>query len=228
MPPKKPTPKETDRAEIVFNQTKLSIKHFRDIFATVRKSRKASGPPTAGEQDLIRASLIFAAAGLDSVIKELIKGSIKSLAENDTEVQRGLEEYTRRQLRDNEDGSPKKNSANFIAKILVSASPYEQLIENYTQHLTGSSLQSVDELLRTSSALGIKIGIVNTKSKELREIFKIRNKIIHELDIRFDVKPGQKARNSRTKKGLDEMSDLLLMVAKDYIKAVNQTLLEKA
>lgn len=216
-----PTPKETDRAEIVLKQARLSIKHFRDAFTTVRKERGASGPPTAGEQDLIRASLTFAAAGLDSVIKELIKGSLKALTEKDTEVQKGLEEYARRQLKDDTDGSLAKNSANFIAKILVSRSPYEQLVENYTLHLTGSSLQSVDQLFKASNALGIKVGVVNTKSSELKTIFEIRNKIIHELDVRFDIKAGQKVRNSRTKKRLDEMSDLLLTVAEQYIEAVN-------
>lgn len=224
MAAKKPTPKETDRAELVLNQTKVSVKHFREAFDTVRKARKASGPPTAGEQDLIRASLTFAAAGLDSVLKELIKGSIRALAARDKEVQKGLEEYARRQLRDDTDGSLAKGSANFLAKILVSTSPYEQLIENYTLYLTGSSLQSIDELFKASSALGINVESVSKKKKELREIFEIRNKIIHELDVRFDVKHGQKARNSRTKKGLDEMSDLLLKVADDYIKAVNKKL----
>ncbi|MCW9024082.1 MAG: HEPN domain-containing protein [Gammaproteobacteria bacterium] len=228
MPTKQSTPTETDRAEIVLTQAKSSIKHFREAFATVRMARKASGPPTAGEQDLIRASLTFAAAGLDSILKELIKGSIKALAEKDTDVQKGLEEYARRQLREETDGSFAKNSANFIAKLLVSPKPYEQLVENYTIHLTGSSLQSVDQLFKASSALGITIKIVNDKSKELREIFEIRNKIIHELDVRFDITHGQKSRNSRTKKGLDEMSDLLLKVAAEYIKAVNQKLIKAA
>ena len=224
MSGKKQTPKETDRAEIVLRQAKLSIKHFRAAFDTVRKARKASGPPTDEEQDLIRASLTFAAAGLDSVIKELIKGSIKSLAEKDHEVLKGLEEYARRQLRDDSDGSPAKSSTNFLAKILVSSSPYELLIENYTRHLTGSSLQSVDELFKASSALGIKIDTVNTNSKELREIFIIRNKIIHELDVRLDIIPGKTARNQRTEIGLNEMSDLLLSVGDDFIQAVNQKL----
>lgn len=226
MPIKKTTPKETDRAEIVLKQAKVSIKHFRDAFSTVRKARSASGPPTAGEQDLIRASLTFAAAGLDSVVKELIKGAIRSLAEKDENVQKGLEEYARRQLRDDSDGSFAKNGASFIANILVSSSPYEQLIEKYTLHLTGSSLQSVDELFKASGALGINVGLVNSNSKDLREIFIIRNKIIHELDVRFDGTSGQKARNSRTKTKLDKMSDLLLKVADEYIKAVNQKLLQ--
>ena len=74
--------------------------------------------------------------------------------------------------------------------------------------------------------MDVKIEIINSKSKELKEIFDIRNKIIHELDVRFDAKHGQKSRNSRTKKGLDEMSDLLLKVAEDFIKAVNKKLLD--
>jgi hypothetical protein len=212
---------ETNRAGIVLKQTKISIRHFRDAFQTVRRERGASGPPTAGEQDLIRASLTFSAAGLDSVIKELIKGSIRALSEKDQEVRKGLEEYARRQLRLDKDGAIAKEGVNFIARLITSTMPYEELIENYTQYLTGSSLQSVDELFRASNALGIKVEIVNNKTKVLREIFDVRNKIIHELDVKFSAKQGEKARNSRTKKKLDEMSDLLIEIAEEFILAVN-------
>lgn len=222
------SPKEVERAELVLKQAKLSIKHFRDAFSTIRRERNASGPPTAGEQDLIRASLTFAAAGLDSVVKELIRGSIRTLAQDDQEVEKGLEEYASRQLRDDKEGVLAKSSANFLASVLVSNSPYEKLIENYTKNLTGSSLQSSDELFRAASALGIKLNLLNDKNKKIREAFKIRNKIIHELDVRFEVRAGQKARNSRTKKDLDEMSDLLLKVASEFIKAVSLKLQAKA
>ena len=227
MPAKKPTPKESDRAELVLKQTKSSVKHFREAFNTVRKKRKAAGPPTVGEQDLIRASLIFSAAGLDSVIKELIKGSLKSLAAKDADVQFGLEEYAKRQLKADSEGKPDKNYVKFLAKILVSPAPYDQLVDDYTISLTGNSLQSVDELFKAASALGIKVNRVNDENKKIKEIFKIRNKIIHELDVRFDVRQGQKARNPRTKKELDEMSDLLLQIADDFIKEVNSKLITK-
>lgn len=220
----KPTPTETDRAELVLTHTKYSIKHFREAFDTIRKARSASGPPTAGEQDLIRASLTFAAAGLDSVLKELIKGSIRTLAEKDAGVQKGLEEYARRQLRNENDGGTAKDSTSFLAKILTSQSPYEQLIDNYTLYLTGNSLQSTEELFKASSALGVNINTLKTKESELKEAFEIRNKIIHELDVRFDVKHGQKQRNSRTKNQLNEKTDLVIKVADEFIKAVNKKL----
>ena len=51
--------KETTRAKTVLRHAKASVKHFCEAFDTVRKNRKASGPPTAGEQDLIRAALVF-------------------------------------------------------------------------------------------------------------------------------------------------------------------------
>lgn len=222
-----PMPKETDRAEVVLKQANLSVKHFRNACLTVRAQRGGSmGPPTVGEQDLIRASLIFAAAGLDSTIKELIKGSIKSLAENDTLVQKGLETYATRQIKDDKDGLSGKNGASFLAKILVSTSPYEQLVENYTRWLTGSSLQSLDELFKASNALGITISLINDKNKELKEAFDVRNKIIHELDIKFDAVHGSKNRNSRTKDKLDCMSDLFLRIAEEFIKAVNKKILK--
>ena len=94
---------EVSRARNVLAQAKSSVKHFYQAFDTVRDARKASGPPTVGEQDLVRAALVFAAAGLDSSAKELVKGSIRLLAEIDPTVQDGLLEFTRRQLRQEAD-----------------------------------------------------------------------------------------------------------------------------
>ena len=102
---KKPKPPaETERARKVLAQARDSVKGFLKAFDTVRRARNAKGNPTDEEQDLLRASLVFAAAGLDSVAKELIKGSIRTLAGSDSDVQRELETFVRRQIRGDEIG----------------------------------------------------------------------------------------------------------------------------
>lgn len=219
---------ETKRAKTVLRHAKASIKHFGEAFDTVRKNRKASGPPTAGEQDLIRASLVFSAAGLDSVAKELIRGSIKTLADNELAVQAGLEEFARRQLREDSDGLSQNEGAKFLAKILASTSPYNRLIESYIIYLTGNSLQSVDELFKTANALCIDNSFIGKKKDKLRESFEIRNKIIHELDVRFNVELGQKKRNSRQKADLEERAQLLLDTANQFITAVDKKIISYA
>ena len=45
---------------------------FLDTFNKVREARQAKGTPTDEEQDLLRAMLLFATAGLDSMVKQLV------------------------------------------------------------------------------------------------------------------------------------------------------------
>jgi len=60
-----------------------SAQAFLDAFATVRKSRKAKGTATDHEQDLMRAALVFAAAGLDSMVKQLVRDTLQTVISKD-------------------------------------------------------------------------------------------------------------------------------------------------
>ena len=74
----------------------------------------------------------------------------------------------------------------FLATILVAESSQERIIGQYITELTGTSLQSPEEVMRTAKALGIDTSLVQIDSKKLKEIFDVRNRIIHELDINLE------------------------------------------
>ena len=95
--------RETARASKVLGQARDSVAGFLNAFDTVRHARNAKGNPTDEEQDLLRAALVFSAAGLDSVLKEVIKGAIRALAASDPDVQGELETFVQRQLRGDSD-----------------------------------------------------------------------------------------------------------------------------
>ena len=119
-------PDETVRAHKVLDQARDSVGGFLRAFDTVRQTRGARGNPTDEEQDLLRAALVFAAAGLDSVTKELIKGSIRELAASDPDVQTELETFVQRQLRGDTDEPDAVGGTRFLAKILVAGSPQDR------------------------------------------------------------------------------------------------------
>jgi hypothetical protein len=73
-----------------------------------------------------------------------------------------------------------------VARALTAVSSREQLVREYVNELVQGSLQSTEELARAVSALGIDPVSVGAKGNELQPIFRIRNQIIHELDINFD------------------------------------------
>ena len=210
-------PPETDKSKKVVGHAKDSVAGFANAFDAVRQHRGAgAGAPTDEEQDLARAALVFAAAGLDSCIKHLIKDSITSLAEFDSKVKDQLNKFVRKLL--------ESETNDRIASALLADSPRIDLIDSYIYELTGSSLQSFEELAKAAGALGINVQPLVDNKTELVRIFKMRNKIIHELDVNFDGGVGQRERNSRSKDDLVADSNLLLTVADGFVGGVEHKL----
>ena len=208
---------ETTKAKKVIGHAKDSVAGFLDAFEVVRKARDAGrGAPTDEEQDLARAALVFAAAGLDSCIKHLIKDSIVSLSNFDEKVGDLLSRFVRNLL----EVDPKHR----LVSALLAESSRSDLIDSYIYELTGSSLQSFDQLASASGALGIKVEILTSNKKDVQRIFAARNDIIHELHVNIDGEVGQRERNSRSKTQLDVDAKLLLSIAEQFIKLVNEKL----
>jgi hypothetical protein len=216
--------KETVRAHTVLDQTRDSVKGFLGAFEKLRQSRSARGNSTDQEQDLLRAALVFAAAGLDSVAKELIKSCIRALAACDSDVQVELETFVYRKLR-GESGEPEAlGGARFLAQVLIAKSPQERLIDLYVLELTGSSLQSAEQLMRAAKALGLQPNTIGVDLKELKPIFAARNKIIHELDVNLGVTPARRNQNSRRRRDMEAWGMKLLDIGAKLISGVDQKL----
>ena len=208
---------ETNKAKKVVDHAKNSVKAFSDAFTAVRQHRGAGkGAPTDEDQDLARAALVFAAAGLDSCIKHLLKESIHSLSLFDPKVREQLDKFVKKTIR--------SESPDRLVSALLADSPRKDLVDSYIYELTGSSLQSFEELAKAAGALGVKIDTLNQNKKVITDIFRIRNMIIHELDVKFESQQGQRERNSRTKTKLAKDAELLLSIATEFISSVDQKL----
>ena len=214
-----------EHAQIVLEHAKSSAANFFTAFDTVRSSRGTGlGRPNNEEQDLLRSALVFATAGLDSLLKQLIRDALPALAKSDVSVQQEFETFVQRQLRGDEENAEGPVGHKFLARVLVSPHPHERLLEDYVFHLTGSSLQSVDQLFKTSKALGIDPKILKDKKDKLEKIFEARNKIIHELDIKFGGRPGQRHRNSRNRLEFKEYTEILEGLGDEMLKGVSEKL----
>ena len=65
--PNRPATEATQNAFTILCSTHNAASSFLDIFEATRRTRKAKGTPTDEEQNLLRAMLVFAGAGLDSM-----------------------------------------------------------------------------------------------------------------------------------------------------------------
>lgn len=190
--------------QIVFQHAVNSVSSFYTIYQKLRKGRGA-GSTTHEEQDLLRAMLVFACSGLDAVVKQLIKDSLPDIINLDIEGKGARQEFQkfveRRMKRVNNNEIDEKIPSvdtNFIAQIITSDKPKTMLFNFLQSHLLSDSLQSRDQLLKVAAHFAITKDQVLKDFGMTKDVFEVRNDIIHEMDVDLSGKAkGQKKRHGR-------------------------------
>jgi hypothetical protein len=191
-------------------------------FNSLGKARGA-GAPSDEQQDLLRAMLLFAGAGLDACAQQLVRDVLPRLVAEHQDARSALSAFAARRLRRQGDTEVGGVDARFLADLLL-GDPEQNLIEALVDELTGSSMQSVDELKRVAAYLGMAGDQEFMATIErVREPFSVRNRIAHDMDINFDV---SKRRNRTLRKRADMVRDSnrLLTAAEALVLAVDKLL----
>lgn len=191
-----------------------------DDAKTKRGNRR--GVLTDQEQDILRASLVMCCAGVDAALKQAIRDCFETLLEKNKLVREGFEKFIRKRIGGEGDVREIASGVKFLAQVLADKAPRARLIEDYIRELTGDSLQSADEILRTVAALGLETKTLALEILRLKEIFEIRNKIIHELDL--DLNAPKRKRKVRSQKDLLDNSDFMLATIKKLLEALDKAL----
>ena len=209
----------TARACQIVEYAHESAESLHDAFVHLKGGRK--GPATDEEQDVLRAMLVFAGAGLDSSIKELFKSCLRHLVLVEPKVKDEFQKFIQREISKGTAQLP--INTKLLAEAFVEPFPIIYLIERYVYDLTGSSLQSADQIFSASAALGIDPKKEAKLDKDkLDRIFKARNKIIHEFDIDFSGARRNRVLRPMTK--MIERTNVLLEVSERFIKLVHSKL----
>jgi hypothetical protein len=166
--------------------------------------------------------LVLAAAGVDSLIKQVVRDSLVQLVLVDEKVGEGLSTFVARQLRFSEDAGATTAAAKFLAALLVAPDRRQAVLTQYIGDMTGRSLQSPDELMKAVYALGLVPNECGVDARILKPIFETRNQIIHELDINFGSR--HRRRRSRTRVTMINHANALLNVAAQILVGINRKL----
>jgi hypothetical protein len=159
--------------------------------------RQEAGKPlrgrlTSSEEDLLRAAVVFTGAGLDATLKQLIRDTLPTLLGISDQAQDKFEAFAAGQL-----GVGEIVDTKMLARYLTSGDPRKRLIEDYIYDLTGSSLQSAEEVGKVAAALGIDDKVLRKRIDGLKQLFVARNEISHELDLQRPEQPGDRTRRTR-------------------------------
>jgi len=198
------------KAFLILKYAHDSARALLDGLRVVRQERDARrGALTDEEQDLLRAMLIMAASGLDSMTKQVIREVLPVFCRKDTTVLERFQTFVARQLKSGADGHVPGGFSGLLARLLTADSVQSASIDEYVENLTSGSLQSTDALFKVVDALGIQNKMIDKDT--LKPIFDARNNIIHTLDIDFE---GQRRnRHSRRIGDMIKATNSLLLLA---------------
>lgn len=143
-------------------------------------------------QDLLRATLLLATAGIDSMVKQLIQDALPLVIATNDGARAKLEDFVDRRLR-KEDQSGMK----LVAAALASHDARQAVVGALIRELRSSSLQSVEELSKAVAFFDIPTADVIADVPGLGRVFEARNRIAHEMDVDFTQQIGHRVPRDR-------------------------------
>jgi hypothetical protein len=207
--PDEPQQPETKQAYKILASAHASSSSFLDAFDAA-----ASGEETDTQQDLLRAMLVFASAGLDSMAKQLIKDALAQVIQLRPGARENLRTFVERRL------AREESADKLLAVALTSPDPRGELIASLIDELGAGSLQSAEELSKLAAYFDIPTAELIGDHGLLAEIFRVRNQITHELDVDF-AQEGRHRRH-RDRDTMCRYTTELLRVAGVLLDAVER------
>lgn len=225
--------KRLGNSNYILGQIKGCIDENIEIFNKTTKSEKKGGKPGTHLQNFLRGTILLSCAGLDAFLKQLVKDTIISVKENNNDSKKYFQKVVKRQIlnQENEDrelwkikNQPIIDGATFIAESLLSDDP-RKFVENYVvDRLLKDSKQSFGALQEISSAFGVKVRVLNTKEKEIRDLFRIRNDISHQFDVVFHNTQGKRNRIERSRNVVVKNVNLVYEICEDFYSSIEKEL----
>jgi hypothetical protein len=215
---------ELENAIAIYNYSYASAKSLIDAFNDAKAKRgDKRGVLTDQEQDILRAALVMACAGIDASVKQAIRDCFERLFKLNEETHKDFQGFIQKRLAGDADSDISAVGRKFLSKVLIEDNPRKMLVEEYIKHLTGDSLQSFEQLMKTSAALGLDIRKrLNDRKSVLNDIFTTRNKIIHELDI--DLEARARKRRVRSQAQLVKDIESVLTTTELFLMEIEKSL----
>ena len=161
--------------------------------------------------------LVFSAAGLDALIKQLIRDALPKVIDKSDGARVAFVDFIQRQLM-----REPKDAMRILADTIATPSPRSSLISRYIYSLCDESLQSADQVFRIAACFDVPTRVICPDPKQLKEIFSARNQIIHEMDIDFN--PKNRSRRARKRDNLEAQTQELLALGERFVKEVDSRL----
>ncbi len=215
--PPEPQAQELQNAHAVLKHTRSTVKSFLEAFDGPQGRSRRPGTPSDYDYDLLRAMLVFACAGLDSMVKHAIRDALPTVIDRVDRAEDNFREFVEKKL-----PTEGRLAARMLSRILTARSPRGALVEELLRDLTGQSLQSKAQLLRAGSFFDLPSDELVDDMEQFDHIFRVRNEIVHEMDI--DFSQPRRNRTPRSKEEMVKCTKAVLVCAAKLLAGVDSKL----
>jgi hypothetical protein len=206
----------------ILNAARDTASELLLLFDEPNGQPRGPGVPSNADQDLLRSMLIFAGAGLDASIKQLIKETFPIIVEKDDTAQSKVIEHFSKLV-----GRAETASSKDLVRWLFQDKPRNAMIDDLIQELTSNSLQSKQQVEKVVEYMKLdRRNVLTVGDQELKAAFDVRNLIIHELDVDFS-RPAMAGKRTRTQRRRDEMvkhTNAVIAIASGFLSEVDKKL----
>ena len=215
--PKQPRASSLNSSYTIIVTAYEASSSFMELFDDTRLNRKAKGTPTNKEQDLLRAMLVFACAGLDSMVKQLVRDAICQVIDNSEGANLQFQSFVEKKL-----VRQGTIDTKLLSNIIIQNNPRNILINELVNELTSKSLQSKDQILKAAAFFDIPSNKVTSDISTLEKIFRCRNQVSHEMDV--DLAQPNRNRRPRRKDTMIRYTKIILQLANNFLQQVDSKL----
>lgn len=207
-----PKSEECKDASKIIQATHKSCSSFLTAYDS---AKAAKGAPTDTQQDQLRAMLVFASSGLDAMMKQLVSDALPRIIHHHEGAFQQFVGFTEKQF-----SKDLKETAKLLARAITQDNPRNTMIGNLVSHLKSDSLQSKDQIFQVASFFDIPSDSIHPKPNELKEVFAVRNLIIHEMDV--NLQGQNRKRHPRQRGVVVGQTNVLLGVATRFLSEVDK------
>lgn len=157
--------------------------------------------------------ILFAGAGIDATIKQLVRDCLTVALQGSSEAQLEFHKYVERCV----DRDVKK----WLVRAIVTDVSRDAAIDDYLESLARGSMQSMEQVRKITRALGLTFE--DSQLRPMGQLFKERNIIAHELDL-LDPEVHGTSRRRRTVNEAWNLADAAYVATLEIVVAAAQAI----
>lgn len=218
---KRPQPAKDGRlwpAFVILEHGVDSVNALASFYSQITKAR-GRGAPKHEDQDLLRVMVVMAGSCLDACLKRIVRQCYPALAlENDRVREQAKKHIAKHIIQRTDNGSAEQ-----LAEALISGNVSASLLELVSSEITKGSLQSVEEIRRVLTYVGL--GDMEIPA-QLREACSVRKKIVHEMDATDLAQHKKRRRIQRKREQMIEYARQMIELARNVLSGVDSLLVQ--